>query len=213
MRLVNAFSNGGAYITYFFFRISSTLMRAYGQIPAAASTAGHWWRRESPPSGCEPSTGSSMGGEGQSITQQLQLFQPGYAQVPIQNVNPALPGVYEEAMAQLITNDHSTHFLNPDVSSVTIIQISMVEALSPNFGRECILNNLIIDNCIPLEWIQHGFQFGFQYMVEHLVDEDHHYEKHHAAYGQMLDLLDSRGISPAYPPWDGWFHPLVHDWE
>jgi len=46
----------------------------------------------------------------------------------------ALPGVYEEAIAQLITNNHSMHFLNPDVSSVTITQISMVDALSPNFG-------------------------------------------------------------------------------
>jgi len=125
----------------------------------------------------------------------------------------ALPRVYEEAMARLITNDHSTHFLNLDVSSVTITWISVVEALSPNFGQECILTNPIIDNRIPLKWIQHGFHFGFQYMVEHLVDGDYHYKEHCVAYGQMLDLLDSHGIPPAYPLWDGWFYPSVHDWK
>jgi len=124
-----------------------------------------------------------------------------------------LPGLYKEAMAQLVTDDHSSHFLDPAVSSIAITRISVAEVLSPNFGRDCILNNLIIVNCIPLEWIRHSFYFGFHYLLEHLVTMDHHYEEHCAAYGKMLDLLDSNGELPSYPPWDGWFHPSVHDWE
>jgi len=42
---------------------------------------------------------------------------------------------------------------------------------------------------------------------------DRHYEEHRAAYGEMLDLLDSNGEPPSYPPWDGWFHPSVHNWD
>ena len=125
----------------------------------------------------------------------------------------ALPGLYEEAMARLVTDDHSSHFLDPAVSSITITQINVAEALSPNFGRDRILNNLIVVNRILLEWIRHSFYFGFHYLLEHLVTMDHHYEEHRAAYGKMLDLLDSNGEPPLYPPWDGWFHPSVHDWE
>jgi len=46
----------------------------------------------------------------------------------------ALPGLYEEAIARLVTDDHSSHFLDPAVSSITITRISVAEALSPNFG-------------------------------------------------------------------------------
>jgi len=114
--------------------------------------------------------------------------------------NCCLPRLYKEAMAQLVTDDHSSHFLNPAVSSVTITQISVAEVLSPNVGRDHILNNLIIINRIPLGWICHSFYFGFHYLLEHLVTMDHHYEEHHAAYGKMLDLLDSNCEPPAYPP-------------
>jgi len=123
------------------------------------------------------------------------------------------PRLYKEAMARLVTENHSSYFLNPTVPSVTITQISVAEALSPNFGQENILNNLIVTNRIPLEWIQHGFHFGFHYMLEHLVTMDRHYEEHHAAYGRILDLLDSHGEPPAYHLWDGWFHSSIHNWE
>ena len=49
--------------------------------------------------------------------------------------------------------------------------------------------------------------------MEHLVDGNHHYEEHRAAYGEMMDVLSTQGEPPAYPPWDEWYYPLGDDWE
>ena len=96
---------------------------------------------------------------------------------------------------------------------MTITRISVNEAMAPNFRREDILHNLIIVNRIPIAWIQHGFYFGYQYLMEHLVDGNRYYEEHQAAYGKMMDALSTQGEPPAYPPWDRWYYPSGDDWE
>ena len=55
--------------------------------------------------------------------------------------------------------------------------------------------------------------FGYQYLMEHLVDGDCYYEEHRAAYGEMMDVLSTQGEPLAYPPWDGWYYPSGDDWE
>ena len=53
----------------------------------------------------------------------------------------------------------------------------------------------------------------YQYLMEHLVDGDRYYKEHWMAYGKMMDVLLTQGEPPAYPPWDGWYYPLVDNWE
>ena len=113
----------------------------------------------------------------------------------------------------MVPHDRSTYFVDPGAASVTITRISVNEAMAPNFGREDILHNLVVVNRIPIAWIQHGFYFGYQYLMEHLVDGNHHYEEHQAAYGEMMDVLSTQGEPLAYPPWDRWYYPSGDNWE
>ena len=82
-----------------------------------------------------------------------------------------------------------------------------MQALSPNFGQEDIVNCLL-NNQIPVEWLAHAYPYGLQYLRQHLALND----CYHDEYQIVEDLQVSLRQEPeAYVPFNGWYHPSPSD--
>ena len=70
--------------------------------------------------------------------------------------------------------------------------------------------DVLIDNCIPQSWIDHGYTYGLNFINFNITNP---------SYCELLDTIDNErharlrayGAPLAIPEWDGWRYPSDHD--
>ena len=70
---------------------------------------------------------------------------------------------------------------------------------------------VLMDNHIPVPWIDHSYAFSLHYL-------DHHHDCQSPFYGLFNNIdndrlahLDTFGVPPIIPKWDGWWVPSTDD--
>ena len=75
----------------------------------------------------------------------------------------AVPTAYSDAVMEYKKNVGSAYLLSPATHQLLILQISTDAMLAPNFERHEIILCLI-NNCIPVEWMNHAYPYRVQYI-------------------------------------------------
>jgi len=122
----------------------------------------------------------------------------------------ALPGRYRQAIEEH-NRTYPTRPFEAQIGPTFILHRPRIEAnRAANLGLQDVID-VLIDNRIPPEWVDHSYPFRLAYL-----------EAHHSGnplYQAMLDETDNErltwlqryGIPPAITAWDGWRHPSERD--
>jgi len=120
----------------------------------------------------------------------------------------AVPTAYIKAVAAFKEEHGPGHLRDPSCRDISIMQISAVAALNPNFGRSSIVSCLL-DNRIPVEWVTNAYPYGVQFVHQHIALGGGLQGEYQAVEDEHVSRLCSEPA--AYPPFDGWFHPSPSD--
>jgi hypothetical protein len=121
----------------------------------------------------------------------------------------AMPRRYREAIVEHDRARPQSPFVPQGGPTYTIYRPRLEPSQAPNLSMQDVLN-VLLDNCIPPEWVDHAYAYG-------VLALNHLYSGAPLTRG-LLDPADNErlvrlhiyGEPPAIAAWDGWRHPS-HD--
>jgi len=119
-----------------------------------------------------------------------------------------VPTAYIEAVAAFEEEHGPGHLRDPSCHDISIMRISAIAALNPNFGRSSIISCLL-DNRILVEWVTNAYPYGVQFVRQHIALGGSLQGEYQVVEDECISHLYSEPV--AYPPFDGWFHPSPSD--
>jgi len=122
----------------------------------------------------------------------------------------ALPGRYRQAIEEH-NRTHPTRPFEAQIGPTFILHRLRIEANhAANLGLQDVVD-VLIDNCIPPEWVDHSYPFGLAYLEAHHSGNPLHQAMLDETDNEQLAQLQRYGIPPAITAWDGWRHPSERD--
>jgi hypothetical protein len=122
----------------------------------------------------------------------------------------AQPGLYAEKIDQW-TAEHPVEPFQPCIGdTITITRLSLVPENVANMTLDNIVSTLH-NNCIPVEWVDHSYAYGLQYLSEQLTSDGRHIGLIEDTDDKCIPHLGLHGRPPTLPEWDSWWTPSNED--
>ena len=117
-----------------------------------------------------------------------------------------LPHRYREAIIDY-NRDHPTTPFSPQVGPTFLLHRARLPASSTsNISQQDVIN-VLLDNRIPPEWIDHAYPYGFLFLNAHYSGSMMHRELIDALDNERIARMRAFGMPPPIPQWDGWRDP------
>jgi hypothetical protein len=79
-----------------------------------------------------------------------------------------------------------------------------------NLAQQDVIN-VLLDNCIPPEWIDHAYMYGINLIDAHYTGGTMSRALLEGVDHERLARLRAYGVPPPIEAWDGWRHPSTGD--
>lgn len=134
----------------------------------------------------------------------LRRFQRQFAYVV------ALPHFYQEAVDVAQSRGEAIEFLSPDATSASLHKITFERMRNKNLNKNDVIQ-VLLENGIPVEWIQHAYSYGVNYLDHHLALSPKYITEMRSVNKERLERLQTYGVPQPMDRWGGIFHPDFSD--
>ncbi|KAF4609970.1 hypothetical protein D9613_010370 [Agrocybe pediades] len=117
---------------------------------------------------------------------------------------------YREAVEDYDRTHPSSPFVPQTGPNVTITRNCMDPNHVKNMSIQDVIDTLI-HNCIPVEWIDHCYTYGYQYLNQRFNGSKLDIDVLAPVDDDRLARLAKFGVPPTIPAWDGWWTPSSDD--
>ena len=122
----------------------------------------------------------------------------------------ALPRRYREAIWEY-NRLNPTHPFSAQTGPTFRLHQPRIDARRvPNLGMQDIIN-VLLDNRIPPEWMDHAYAFGLAYLEAHHSGHPIHRALFDEIDNERLARIQAHGVPNPIVAWDGWRHPSKGD--
>lgn len=123
----------------------------------------------------------------------------------------ARPGLYRERVASWNRDNPSKPFVPHSASgAITLERLNVHFSVVANMTEEDVIQ-VLIKNRIPVEWVDHAYPYGVQYIRHHLMTNGEHRQLMTEINAQRAVRLNDHGEPGEIEAWGGWFWPTVAD--